>query len=382
MQQCLCTFPSVFGEDLRVTHAPTSSNPVAIVGATGAVGRELVSILLHSGYDVDAMRLFAGRDATMSIHGRTLSVSSSAMLPWIDGEHVFMCAGSDVARTLTPDAIDAGAIVIDNSSAFRMTDGVPLVVPEVNAFDLDAPSPEPMRTGRVIANPNCSTIILLVALEPLRAAFGIDRVVVSTYQAASGAGIAGMDELRDGTEAWLRETPFEPRVFPEPYAFNLFCHNSPVDAATGRNEEEQKMIDETRKIWHDTSARVSATCVRVPVLRAHSESINVTLRRPTTEHAFREALRAGSGITIIDDREHGRFPTPMIASGNDDVFVGHIRPDESQPTDTVAGERVFQGFDLFACGDQLRKGAALNAFQISETLATSSARNTTPEGTR
>jgi aspartate-semialdehyde dehydrogenase len=254
--------------------------------------------------------------------------------------------------------------VIDNSSAFRLDPSVPLVVPEVNPGDLGG-----VRRGPgIIANPNCSTIIMLLAVNPLREAFGVDRVAACTYQAVSGAGAAAMDELASQARAVLDGGRPEPRVFHEPCAFNVFSHNSAVHPETGRNVEEQKMIDESRKMWGDAAVRITATCVRVPVMRTHAEALNVTLKRPANEREVRAALAAAPGVEVMDDRAANRFPTSIKASGRDEVLVGRIRIDETQPVETVRGERAAVGWELFVAGDQLRKGAALNAVQIAELL--------------
>jgi aspartate-semialdehyde dehydrogenase len=249
-----------------------------------------------------------------------------------------------------------------------MDPSMPLVIPEINPELLRQPAPGlklPDGRGRIIANPNCTTIILLMALTPLRRTFGIERIIVSTYQAASGAGAKGIDELERLTRADLAGEPGAPQLFHEPYAFNLFSHNTAVDPVTGLNVEEQKVIAETRKIWNDPGVLVSPTCIRVPVRRAHAESINVTLSRPATTDQVRAALAAFPGVSIVDDRAANAFPTPLKASGKDDVLVGRIRPDPSRCDDPT---RPATGFDLFVCGDQLRKGAALNAVQIAELL--------------
>jgi len=287
---------------------------------------------------------------------------------------VLVSAGGDVARSISCDSLKPGAVLIDNSSAFRMDPAVPLVIPEVNGDVLS----EALDTGahagaRIIANPNCSTIIMLMAITPIHRVFGIKRIIVSTYQAASGAGAAAMRELSDQTGDVLAGRDATPDIFPEPCAFNVFSHNTNVDPATGYNVEEQKMIDETRKIWRDETVAISTTCIRVPVLRAHAESINVELKQPATEAEFRAALAAFPGLSIVDDRRTNEFPTSLKAAGGDDVLVGRIRPDASLPSECRSGETVHFGFSLFVAGDQLRKGAALNAIQIMDLVAARSA---------
>jgi len=326
---------------------------VAIVGATGAVGQELLRVLEQRRFPIRSLRLLASERSvgkTLMFHGEPLPVEVLRPDSFAGIEIAFFSAGGARSKEFAPVAVQAGAIVIDNSSAFRMDPEVPLVIPEIN--------PDALRCHRgIIANPNCSTIIMLMALEPLRRLARIRRIVVSTYQAASGAGAQAMQELLDATHAYLHGEPFEPKVLPHPYAFNLFSHNSPI-SDDGYNEEERKMILETRKIWGDSEVAVSPTCVRVPVLRAHCESILAELEiRPSLE-AIYEAYRAFAGVRLVDDRVRNYFPMPIEATGQDEVLVGRIRYDSGSPN----------GVALFACGDQLRKGAALNAVQIAEQL--------------
>lgn len=267
-------------------------------------------------------------------------------------------AGGSISKKFGPLAAEKGVIVVDNSSAFRMDDGVPLVVPEVNA---DAMSHIKVGSGvgAIIANPNCSTIIALMAVTPLHRRAKVRRMVVSTYQAASGAGAAAMAELELQTKEVLEGKPPTTTIFGRQYAFNLFSHNSSV-TENGYNEEEMKLVKETRKIWKDPSVRVTATCIRVPVMRAHAESINLQLEHPLSEEEARAILSEAEGVYIIDDRKANNFPTPLEVSNKDDVAVGRIRQDISQDGN--------HGLDIFVCGDQIRKGAALNAVQIAEQL--------------
>lgn len=344
----------------------TQSGPiVAVVGATGAVGGELIALLAERRFPIGQLRLFAsGRSVGASIpfQGASVDLEELTTERLIGVDLAFFCATGDISRQWALIAAEQGSIVIDNSSAYRMDPETPLIVPEVNPGDLHAF--EAKNASGVIANPNCSTILLLVAVHPLRAFFGVERLVISTYQAASGAGAQAMRELETQSRAVLAgETP-ECKVFPEPCAFNVFSHNSAVDLETGRNIEEQKLIDEARKIWRDDTLRLTATCVRAPVMRAHAESVNVQLTRPATEAEIRAALAKAPGVTVLDDRVKGRFPTSLAATGVDDVLIGRIRPDASLPAENGR----FSGFDLFLCGDQLRKGAALNAVQIAECL--------------
>jgi aspartate-semialdehyde dehydrogenase len=337
-----------------------------IVGATGAVGQEMLAILEERQHPCEGIRLLASaRSAGKAIEyrGQALEVEELRPDSFRPGEVALFSAGAAVSWEFARTAVEAGATVIDNSSAYRMDADVPLVIPEINGAQVK-------RIGRpaVIANPNCSTIILLMGVNPLRAAFGIERMVVSTYHAASASGAAAMRELQAQTSAVLSGADPVSEIFREPCAFNVFSHDTRVDEATGRNVEEQKVIDEARKIWGDHLIRLSVTCIRVPVLRAHAESVNVTLDEPATEEEVREELAAAPGVRIVDDRGGNDFPTSLKASGEDDVLVGRIRPDESQEWVVRPKVRAFWGFDLFVCGDQLRKGAALNAIQIADLL--------------
>jgi aspartate-semialdehyde dehydrogenase len=261
-------------------------------------------------------------------------------------------AGAAVSREYAPRAVQAGAVVIDNSSAFRLDHDVPLVVPEINPQDA-------RRHRGIIANPNCSAIILLMALWPLHQRWRIRRVVVSTYQAASGAGARALAELESQTRAVLAGQPARPEVFPVPCAFNVFSHNSAV-GPDGYNGEESKLIAETRRILGDETIQVAPTCMRVPVLRAHTESLSVEFAKPVDVDAARAALAAAPGVRVVDDPVRNRFPTPLEAAGGDDVLVGRLRRDPSVPDG--------RGVQLICAGDQLRKGAALNAVQIAELL--------------
>jgi aspartate-semialdehyde dehydrogenase len=249
--------------------------------------------------------------------------------------------------------VKAGAVVIDNSSAFRMNPDVPLVIPEINARRIK-------EHKGIIANPNCSAITALVPLWPIHRRNRIRRVILSTYQAASGAGAAAMEELVESTRAHLRGQPFAPRVLPHPYAFNVFNHNTAIDPQTGYNDEETKVIKETKKIFEDDQIRVGVTCVRVPVLRAHCEAITFECENPITEDEVRAILSDAPGVKIVDDRAKNYFPMPIDASGQGDVLVGRIRQDLSDPS----GHSIA----MFVSADQLLKGAALNAVQIAEYL--------------
>jgi aspartate-semialdehyde dehydrogenase len=329
---------------------------VAIVGATGAVGVELLRCLEQRRFPLSQLRLFASaRSAgkTLPFLGEPLPVSELREDSFTGVDIALFSAGAATSRRFAPLAVRAGATVIDNSSAFRMDPAVPLVVPEINAAAI--------REHRgIIANPNCCAIISITPLWPVQRVNRIVRLMLATYQAASGAGAAAMEELRESTRAYLDGRSYEQRVLPHPYAFNLFSHNTRIDPATGYNEEETKVIQETRKIFADPEIRVSATCVRVPVLRAHSVAITFECARPITAAEVRELLRAAPGVRLVDDAERNYFPMPQDASGGDDILVGRIRQDLSDPQG--------RSITLFVAGDQLLKGAALNAVQIAEAL--------------
>jgi aspartate-semialdehyde dehydrogenase len=362
---------------------------VAVVGATGAVGREMLAVLEQRCFPLRALRVFASpRSAGSTLPFRGTSLTVEALTDaWPAGiDCALLAAGSGISKTMGPKMAASGTVVIDNSSAFRMDPNVALIVPEINMHADNAHSTKagtsPTR-GRIIANPNCSTIILLMAVTPLHRAFGIERMVVSTYQAASGAGWQAMEALERETRDALAGAAPRATLFHEPYAFNLFSHNSAVDPATGMNVEEQKMLAETHKIWNDPSIRISATCVRVPVMRAHCESVNITLRTPATLADIRRTLAAAAtdpnygGIRILDDRPANAFPTPLKAGGGDDVLIGRLRVDPSQlptPPTATLDTTPTRGFDMFIAGDQLRKGAAQNAVQIAERIFTTAKR--------
>jgi aspartate-semialdehyde dehydrogenase len=331
---------------------------VAIVGATGAVGVELIRCLEERAFPLAELRLFASaRSAgkTLRFRGRELPVRELTEDSFQGVGLALFSAGSGTSKRFAPLAVRAGAIVIDNSSAFRTDPQVPLVVPEIN--------PQSIRGHRgIIANPNCCAIISITPLWPIHRVNRIRRLLLATYQAASGAGAAAMEELRESTRAYLEGRPYEPRVLPHPYAFNLFSHNTRIDPATGYNDEETKVIQETRKIFGDAEIRVSATCVRVPVLRAHSMAITFECAQPITPARVRELLQAAPGVKLVDDAERNYFPMPKDASGQDAILVGRIRQDLSDPEG--------RSISLFVAGDQLLKGAALNAVQIAEALRT------------
>lgn len=338
---------------------PQSDHPnLAIVGATGMVGRELLAILAEREHPAERLKLLASARSAgsrLAYQGSSLLVEELTASSFAGIEIAMFAAGSEVSRNFASIATAAGATVIDNSSVFRMDDGVPLVVPEINGDSL-----ENFSLPGIISNPNCSTIIALMAVAPLHRVASIRRMVVSTYQAASGGGAAMMNELERQAFDYVESKPLTKSITGRQYLFNLFSHDSPIDES-GYNAEEMKLIRETHKILGDASIAITATCVRVPVLRAHSESINLTFAKPLSVDEAREILCAAPGVKVVDDREASRFPEPIDATGGDDVLVGRIRADISQPPG--------QGLDLFVCGDQLRKGAALNAIQIAECIA-------------
>lgn len=330
---------------------------VAIVGATGAVGVEFLQILEQRNFPLRSLKLLASPRSAgkrMAFRGESIAVEALDERSFDGVELALFSAGKAISKEFGPKAVKAGAMVVDNSSCFRMDPAYPLVTPEVNGHVLDA-----IAAPTIVANPNCSTIIALVAVTPLHRAVGIDRMVVSTYQAASGAGAAAMAELEQQAREWAEGRPLTTQIFGRQYIFNLFSHNSAI-GPDGYNEEERKLLLETRKMWSDDAVRVTATCVRVPVLRAHSEAINMTFRRPLSERDARELLAKAPGVRIVDDRATNRFPEPIHAAGGDDVLVGRIRADTSQAPG--------MGLELFVSGDQIRKGAALNAVQIAERL--------------
>jgi aspartate-semialdehyde dehydrogenase len=326
---------------------------VAVLGATGAVGQELLALLAERQFPVGELVLLASpRSAgqTLEWNGQTLTIQPVSAEAFAGVDVVLASAGGSVSKQWAPVAAAAGAVVIDNSSAFRMDPSVPLVVPEVN------PEAAFSHNG-VIANPNCTTILMTLALAPLAARRPLRRVVVSTYQSASGAGARAMEELRQLSQAVLDGGTPESSVLPHSLAFNLFLHNSPLQDS-GYCEEELKMLNETRKIMGLPDLRVSATCVRVPVLRAHSEALNIEFTEPFPVDEARDLLARAPGVELIEDFDSNRFPRPTDVTGRDPVAVGRIRQDLSEP----------KALELWLCGDQIRKGAALNAIQIAELL--------------
>jgi len=334
------------------------SGPFAVVGATGAVGCEFLRILQESGGSLDGLRLFASPRSS----GKSVGVGGREVVvePLHDGcfrgtQVVFFSAGKGISREWAPRAVREGAWAIDNSSAFRMDPLVPLVIPEVNGAVLDR-----CRTPCIVAVPNCSTILALVAVTPLHRAARVRRMVVSTYQAVSGAGAAAMRELEQQARDFAASKPLDMSVFGRQCLFNCFSHNSAI-GADGYNEEEAKLLHESRRIWDDPQLRVTATCVRVPVLRAHCESIALEFERPLAEAHARALLADAPGVEVVDDRDGNCFPEPLAAAGRDPVLVGRIRADWSLDSG--------MGLQLFVAGDQIRIGAALTGWRIAERLA-------------
>jgi aspartate-semialdehyde dehydrogenase len=332
-------------------------NPVvAIVGATGAVGVELIQCLEQRKFPLKELKLFASaRSAgkTMEFRGKPVVVEELTEKSF-DGVHIgLFSAGSGTTKKFAAAAVKAGTVIVDNSSAFRMDPGTPLVVPEINR--------EAIFTHKgIIANPNCSAIISITPLWPIHKKNRIKRMIISTYQAASGAGAAAMEELRESTRAYLDGNKYEPKVLPHPYAFNAFSHNTKIDPATGHNEEETKVINETRKIFGDPNIMIGITCVRIPVLRAHCVSVTFECEKPITPEEVRELIAKAPGCKLVDDQARNYFPMPVDASGKDEILVGRIRRDLSDTTG--------RSISIFSAGDQLLKGAALNAVQIAEEL--------------
>jgi aspartate-semialdehyde dehydrogenase len=325
---------------------------VGVIGATGAVGKELVEVLGKRRFPVTKLRLFAsGRSAGTRVKTPFGEITIEEFTPEKakDLDLALLAVSGDFAKQHAPALVAAGVTVVDNSSAFRLDDNVPLVVPEVNA--------DAVGNARLIANPNCTTAIAVVALAPLHRAFGIKRVIVSTYQATSGAGAEGMAELERETRRVLVEgEKARNEVFAHPIAFNVIPH---IDAfqPNGYTKEEMKVVWETRKIMGVPDLPVSCTAVRIPTMRVHAEAITIETEKPITPEAAREVLRKAPGVKVVDDVANKAYPMPLTATGQDDCEVGRIRQN------LVFGDH---GLDLFVCGDQLLKGAALNAVQIAE----------------
>jgi aspartate-semialdehyde dehydrogenase len=327
---------------------------VAIVGATGAVGREMLRVLEQRRFPVKRLVLLASKRSVghkLPFAGKEVSVAELTPESFAGVQIALFSAGASVSREFGPIAAAAGAVVIDNSSAWRMDPQVPLVVPEVN---LEAAAQRPKG---IIANPNCATIQMVVALKPLHDAARIKHIVVSTYQATSGKGHAAVEELLAQTRAVLEGRPPEAHVFPGTIAFNVLCDWKPGES--DYSEEETKIVHETRKILDDEAIGVSPTTVRVPVVTGHSESVHVQFHRPMRAEEAKRLLRSAPGIALMDGAYGpGKHPQPVVAAGTDAVYVGRVRDDLAIPG----------AINLFVVGDNLRKGAALNAVQIAERL--------------
>lgn len=324
---------------------------VAIVGATGAVGAELLRLLEQRAFPVRRLRLLASPKSTgkrLPFRGEELPVEALSDESFKGVDFALFSAGASTSKVFAPIAVKAGTTVIDNSSAFRMEPGVPLVVPEINADDA-------RHHGGIIANPNCTTIISLMALCPLHRAFGLYRVVAASYQAVSGAGGKGIIELRSQVEAGAHEPVTA--VFPHPIAFNVIPQVD-VFLADGYTKEEHKFVNESRKILHLPDLRASITCVRVPVYRSHAVALHAEFRNPVSVDRARDVIAKFPGVRLVDEPASGKYPVPLATSGTDDCQVGRVRLDAA----------LDNGLAFWVCGDQLLKGAALNAVQIAELL--------------
>ncbi|MGF1536546.1 MAG: aspartate-semialdehyde dehydrogenase [Elainellaceae cyanobacterium] len=326
---------------------------IAVLGATGAVGTEILSLLEERDFPVSELVLLASpRSAgrTLTFKGQDVPVQAVSDRALKNIDIVMASAGGSISKQWAPVAAEIGAVVVDNSSAFRMDPSVPLVIPEIN------PEAAADHQG-IIANPNCTTILMAMAVWPLHQVHPVRRILAATYQSASGAGARAMEEVKHQATAIL--TGHEPKaeIFPYPLAFNLFPHNSPLDDQ-GYCQEEMKMVNETRKIFAQPDLRIKATCIRVPILRAHSEALTLEFDQPFSPDEARAILAQSPGVTVVEDWQANYFPMPADASGQDNVLVGRIRADISHPN----------GLELWLCGDQIRKGAALNAVQIAELL--------------
>ena len=330
-----------------------SGKVVAVAGATGAVGTEMLRVLERRGFPVKELRVLASsrsKGRKLPFKGEELPVGVLSHDSFAGVEIALFSAGAARSKEFAPSAAKVGCVVVDNSSAFRMDPDTPLVIPEING-----------RRAKdhkgIIANPNCTTIVALVAVWPIHEKAGVKRMVVATYQAASGAGARAMAELDSQTRDVLAGKEPRPEAFPHAIAFNVFPHVGEF-GPDGYCTEEQKLVDETHKIFEDPDIRVTGTTVRVPVFRAHSEAINLELKAELSPEEAREILQDAPGVKVIDEPNEARYPTPLEAAGQDDILVGRIRRD---PT-------VEHGLNIWVSGDQLLKGAALNAVQIAELL--------------
>ena len=327
---------------------------VAVVGATGLVGQEFIKVLQQRQFPMASIRLYASdRSAGKRVYvgHQEIAVKETGPESFQNVDIALFSAGSDISRHFSPVAARSGALVVDNSAAFRMEPNVPLVVPEVNPGDI-------RQHQGIIANPNCSTIQMVVALYPLHKVNPIKRIIISTYQAVSGTGAAAMEELTTQAKLALEGQNVVPHVYPHQIAFNLLPEID-VFLDNGYSREEWKMVDETRKIMHAPDIAVSATCVRVPVFVGHSAAVNVEFAQPMTPEDARRILATAPGVRVLDDPTVSLYPQPWLSAGSDDVFVGRIRTDASDTKSLV----------MWVVADNLRKGAALNAVQIAEEAA-------------
>ncbi|MGM0470663.1 MAG: aspartate-semialdehyde dehydrogenase [Bacillota bacterium] len=326
---------------------------VAVVGATGAVGREMLSILEERDFPFDQLKLLAterSAGTVMTVKGEEYEVEVTTPESFAGIDIALFSAGSGASKKLAPEAVKRGAVVVDNSSAFRMDDEVPLVVPEVNPEDITD------HQG-IIANPNCSTIQMVAALKPIYDKVGINRIVVNTYQAVSGTGKDAMDELIEQSQKVLNDEDIDPEVYPQQIAFNALPHID-VFLDNDYTKEEMKMVNETKKIMNDDTIKVTATAVRIPVLIGHGEAVNLELGSALEADKARELLDQASGVKVVDNPKELIYPTQIETEGNDDVLVGRVRKDET----------LEAGLDLWIVANNLRKGAALNTIQIAEKL--------------
>lgn len=329
---------------------------VAIVGATGAVGEVLLELLESRNFPVNNLYLLASERSagtTLSFKGKRITVQNLAEFDFSQVEIGLFSAGGSISAEYAPKAAAAGCVVIDNTSHFRRDDDIPLVVPEVNSHALNR-----FADRNIIANPNCSTIQMLVALKPIYDAVGIARINVATYQAVSGTGKSAIEELAAQTARLLNGQPAESKVYPKQIAFNALPHIDTFQE-NGYTREEMKMVWETQKIFEDETISVNPTCVRIPVFHGHSEAVHIETKQPISAVEAQALLESAPGVEVIDTRADGGYPTPVSeAAGSDPVYVGRIREDISHP----------MGLDLWVVSDNLRKGAALNSVQIAEVL--------------
>lgn len=328
----------------------------AIMGATGAVGMEFMKILEQRHFPCSSLKLLASersKGRKLLFRGKMIEIEILNENSFKDVDLVLASAGASVSKEFAPIAAKSGAVVVDNTSYFRMDPEIPLVVPEVNAHAIE-------KHKGIISNPNCSTIQMVVALAPIHRKIGIKRIVVSTYQSVSGKGLKAIDEMIEQTKSILAgNTNLTMKQFPHQIAFNVLPH---IDSflENGYTKEEMKMVNETRKIMEDQSIAVTATTVRVPVVKSHSESVNIELKRKATPDEIREILKSAPGVEVVDDPSKNDYPLAIYAEGRDETFVGRIRQDVSLPEGN--------GIDMWIVSDNIRKGAALNAIQIAEIL--------------